>query len=382
MMRDTLQLSVRRATLATGVMTMTVLASACGGGSTQTAAPSPDVWALVDGRQILRADVDKAYRGMVAGAAATPSVEEMVNLKLNILDEMITQDLLLAKAREGGVEATDVEIDNALAEQKRSMSEADFQSQLSARGLTLEDIRLTLRREISGRKLIEREVAAKVAITEEDIAAFYNQNRAQFNFTEPHYRLAQILVTPQRDPNVQNRLGDDAATADEARRKADMLTERLRSGGDFSALAMDYSEDPQSVAQGGDLGLVPESSLASLPPALSTAVRSMQPGTASTLSVGPNYIVLMVIAREPAGVRELGTATVRDGIRDLLQNRRQQLLQQAYLTHLRESASVDNYLASQVVETQGRVPGQTVAVAEPPALPAAPAAAPAPAAAQ
>jgi peptidyl-prolyl cis-trans isomerase SurA len=367
------QLPVCRLVAASGVIAMTLLGAACGGGNPTATPSSPDVWAVVDGRQILRSEVDKTYRGVTAGAAAAPSVEEMLNLKLNILDELITQEILLHKARELGVEASDVEIDNAVAEQKRSLSDEDFQKQLTERGLTLEDIRMGLRREISAQKLVEREVVSKIAVTDEDIAAFYNTNRAQFNLTEPHYRLAQILVTPQRDPSLQNRLNDDAATPDEAKRKADTLTQRLQAGGDFAQLAADYSEDPQTVAAGGDLGLVPESALANLPAALRNAVRSMEPGTASTLSIGQNYVVLMVVSREPAGQRELGNATVRDGIRDLLRSRREQLLQQAYVAHMRESASVDNHLARLVVETQGKVPGQVVEA------PAAPAAAPAPA---
>lgn len=369
-MRNLQQSRVRRPRLALGAMMISIgLAGACGSSETPAAAVSPDVWAVVDGRQILRAEVDKAYRGMVQAAATPPSLEEMLNLKLNIVDELISQDILLAKARAVGAEATDVEIENAFAERKRSMSDEAFQQQLSSRGLTADDIRIGLRRELSAQKLIEREVTAKIAITDDDIATFYNQNRAQFNLAEPHYRIAQILITPQRDPQLQNRLNDDAATPDEARRKSEMLTERLRSGGDFAALAMDYSEDPQSVSQGGDLGLVPTSALNQLPPALRAAVLRMEPGTASTLSIGPNYVVLMVVSREPAGQRELGSPAVRDGIRDLLRSRKEQLLHQAYLTTVRGEADVVNHLARAVIDTQGKVPGQVVDT--PPAAPAA-----------
>lgn len=372
-MRNPTLLPVSHASAACAATAVILFGAACGGG--QPARPDADVWAVVDGRTIEREDVDKAY-SMVVAPGAAPSVEEMLNVKLNVLDEMITQDILVQRATELGVQATDVEVDNAMAEQKRSMSDEDFTSQLGARGLTIDDLRESVRRDISAQKLIQREILDRIAISDEDIAAFYNANREQFNLDEPHFRLAQILVTPQRDPNLQNRLGDDAATADEAKRKADMLTQRLRDGGEFVQLAMDYSEDPQTVATGGDLGLVPESALDNLPPTLAKAVRSMEPGTASTLSIGPNYVLLMLISREPAGQRDLGTPAVRDGIRDLLLARRQQLLQQAFVANLRESAEVENHLASRIVETQGRLPGQdapAAQAAEPPADEAAPA---------
>lgn len=374
MIRNMQQLRVCRVSMVAGVFVAASLAGACGGGTgRQPAAPAPDVWAVVDGRQILRADVDKAYR-IVTSASELPSNEEVLAVKLGILDELITQDILLAKARELGVEATDVEIDNAFAEQKRSMSDEDFNKQLATRGLTADDIKQGLRRELSVQKLIEREVTAKIAITDDDIAAFYNQNRQQFNLAEPHYRLAQIVVTPQRDPQLRNRLNDDAATLEEARRKADMLTARIRSGANFADVAMDYSEDPQTAAQGGDLGLIPESALNRLPPPLRNAVLKTEPGRASTMTIGENHVVLMVISREPAGQRELGSAQVRDGIRDLLRNRKEQLLNQAYLTRMRTDADIVNYLARQVVDMQGRVPELTADVPAPlPVPPAEPA---------
>jgi peptidyl-prolyl cis-trans isomerase SurA len=340
------------------------LAACSGTGETR---PPDNVWATVDGRTIDQAAVDTAYK-MVVAPGSTPSLEEMLTVKLNVLDELITQDILLHRATELGVQATTVEIDNALAEQKRSLSDADFERELSARGLSVEDLRESLRRDISAQKLLQREIFERIAIGDDDIAAFYNANRDQFNLTEPHFRLAQILITPVRDPNLQNRQGDDAATADEAKRKADMITQRLQAGGDFAELAMDYSEDPQTVALGGDLGLVPESALANLPGPLANAVSRMEPGTASTFSIGQNYVVLMLISREPAGQRDLGTPAVRDGIRDLLRSRRQQLLQQAFITNLRESADVRHHVAQRIVETQGRLPGIEVPpVAPPPA---------------
>src|SRR5439155_20699446 len=90
-------------------MTSIVFAGAC---TSRPAPPPPvsaDTWAIVDGREIKRDEVERAYRRM-ADPAATPSEEEAMTAKLNLLNEVITQNLLLAKAKELGIEFSDAEI--------------------------------------------------------------------------------------------------------------------------------------------------------------------------------------------------------------------------------------------------------------------------------
>ena len=114
---------------------------------------------------------------------------------------------------------------------------------------------------------MNREVVSKISITDQDVANFYNENRAQFNVAETQYRIAQIVVTPRKDPQIRNRKNDDATTDIEARRKCAALSQQLHNGADFAAVAMDYSEDPVSAPSGGDLGFIPESSLNQSDPA-------------------------------------------------------------------------------------------------------------------
>jgi hypothetical protein len=82
-----------------------------------TASVSSDAWAVVDGRQIMREDVERAFR-RAQDTAQTLSGEEAIALKLNLLDEMITQDLLIAKARALKIELPDSELDTAYADAK------------------------------------------------------------------------------------------------------------------------------------------------------------------------------------------------------------------------------------------------------------------------
>ena len=319
--------------------------------------PAEGVWAVVDGKDITRAEVDKFYRTQLNPDAPEPSQDEALSLKLNILDELINNEILLERAKKMGLEAADGEVEDKFTEFKSPYTEDEFQRQLKSRGYTVDDLRSDIRQQISIQKVINREVVAKITVTDQDVQDFYNENRAQFNVSEPQYRLAQIVITPHKDPGLRNRKNDDATTDAEARRKAAALEQQLSTGADFSQVAMDYSEDPATSGSGGDLGYVPESSLSQSDPALKKAVMAMKPGeTSGVIALRDSYRILKLVAKEAPGQRELSDPAVQQSIRDNLRNRKEQLLRAAYLAIARNNAKVTNYLAQQVVESAGKLP--------------------------
>jgi peptidyl-prolyl cis-trans isomerase SurA len=330
------------------------------------AAPPPvsaDTWAVVEGREITRTQVDNAYR-RVRDSAQTLSSEEEMAAKLSLLNDLIIQDILMTKAAALKVELSESELDTAFAEAQKNIPADAFQQELTRRGLTAADMREGLRRELLTQKVITQEVGSKITVSDQDVSDFYNANRAQFNLPEEAYRLAQIVVTPGRDAQLANRTGDDATTPQAAVEKVKMLMERLKAGASFQDLAVGYSEDPESAPRGGDLGLVPMSQLKQAPPPLRDAVLNKEPGSVNVANTGGAFALLLVVAHEPAGQRELSMPGVREGISAQLRGRKEQLLRAAYLTAVRSDAQVVNYLARRLVESNGA------------ALPAAPLAAP------
>jgi parvulin-like peptidyl-prolyl isomerase len=318
----------------------------------------------VAGREIKRDDVEKAYR-RTPQAAQTLSEDEALTAKLGLLNELIVQDILLAKARELKIELPDTELDAAVANAKKNMPEEAFQQELTRRNLTAADMRETLRRDLLAQKVIEREVVSRVTVTDQDITDFFTANKAQFNRTEEAYRIAQIVVTPVREAEIGNRTGDDAATPQEAAAKTQMLMERLKSGVAFGELAADFSEDPQSAPRGGDLGFVPASALQKAPPALRDAVLKSTPGSVRVVSNGGAHTIVLFVAHEAAGQRDPSMPAVRDGITATIRGRREQLLQAAYLGSLRNDTMVVNYLAKRLVESKGKMPAASAARAKP-----------------
>ncbi len=229
------------------------------------------------------------------------------------------EEILLAKASALKVEVPNGEIETAFTQARANLSEEAFQQELTKRNLTAADMREGLRRQLITQKLITQEVSSKVAVTDQQITDFFNANRAQFNFPEDAYHLAQIVVTPVRDAQVTNRSGDDANTPQAAAAKVGQLMERLKAGATFGDLARDFSEDPESAPRGGDLGMVPLSAVKQAAPPLRDAVLQMTPGNARVVSQGGAHSIVV-----PGGLRGCWPARPVDARSEAAHQRRTQ----------------------------------------------------------
>ena len=351
------------------LLVLSALAAACVVPACQStptppaAAVSADTWAVVDGREIRREDVEKTF-ARTRDTAQTLSDDEALTAKLNILNDLIVQDILLAKAGQLKLEVVQGDVDTAFANAKKNIPDEAFQQELRRRSLTPADMREGLRRELLAQKVISEEVGSKIAVSDREVTAFFNINSAQFNVPEESYHIAQIVVTPTPDAQVTNTTGDNATTSQAAAAKIQMLMERLKAGVTFQDLAMSYSEDPESAPRGGDLGLVPVSRLRQAPPPLRDAVLNKPPGTVSVASAGAAHTIVLVVGHEEAGQRNLSTPGVRERITETLRAQKMQLLRTAYLTAIRTDAKVVNYLARRLVESKGDRPSLPLATSQ------------------
>jgi parvulin-like peptidyl-prolyl isomerase len=337
-----------------GALVAACLLSACGSSPTPSEpAVTADTWAVVDGRPITKDATEKAFRRM-RDPRETLSDEETIAAKLTVLDELILQDLILAKAAALKLDVPAAELDTAFTNAKGSLTDDQFKQELSQRNLTEADMREGLRRQLLAQKVIEQEVSKQVAVGDPEVTKYFEANRAQFNLAEEAYHIAQIVITPQREPQVANTTGDDAASPQAAAAKAQLIMQRLKGGASFRELATSYSEDPASAQRGGDMGLIPVSQLQQAPPPLRNAVLNKTPGTVSLAGSGNGaFTIVLVVAREAAGQRDLSTPGLKEQITTTLKSRKEGLLRAAYLTALRTDAKITNHLARRVVASKG-----------------------------
>lgn len=313
-----------------------------------------EVWADVNGHPIYRDEVESAYKRRFPGAQDSTSPEQVLNLKLNLLNDLIDDQLLADHAAQERIAVTETEVDRQVATLSSPYSPEQFQKKLADEGLTPAALRDQLRHNLMIDKLMEHDVKGQIKITPAEIGAYYHQHQAQFNVPEARYHLAQILVTVAREPAAHNLKRSDAVGRRDALRKVLMIERDLKSGQDFTKLAEEYSEDPATSSGGGDMGYLTASSIAADAP-LRLAVNAMRVGQVSGVvrDQKGDFHILKLLEREQAGQRPISDPGVRKTILDTLTGEREQVLKSAYLENLRNRAKVKDNLAAGIIQAGG-----------------------------
>ena len=313
------------------------------------------VAATVNGHAITMAELEKIYLTQYPEPIAESNEDQVMAQRLDLLGRLITTEIMWQQAEKLGLTATDADIETEITKSRAPYTKDEFDRKLAERHMTMDDLRAQLRRDLTVNKLVNREITSHIVITDADVASFYNANKTMFNPAEPTVHMAQILVTPNPDPNVRNLKNSKAKNANEARAKIMDIMLRLQQGEDFNMLAQSYSEDPATAPNGGDMGFVPNANLEKLPLEVRKAIDAIQVGSISPVITLPDgFRIIKVFEREPAGQRELTDPRVQQNIRDTLMNRKEQVLNAAYYEVAHNSAKVVNYLARQVVDNAGK----------------------------
>lgn len=164
-------------------------AAATSGAGDQAAATAdvsdiPEVVAEVNGEPISRDDFVTAYEGQYQQASMQSQMGggpvDQDALKQQVLDGLIGNTLLVQQVEEKGLEVSEEEIDSTLAElaQGNGMEPQDFLAALEEQGLTEDDVRAEVKKQVGTDKLIEQEAPVEDP-TEEELQALYDEIAAQ-----------------------------------------------------------------------------------------------------------------------------------------------------------------------------------------------------------
>lgn len=315
--------------------------------------------ATVNGKEIMRSELEKQYKASLGEVPQEPSPEQADIARMNILRGMIEDEIIQQRAAKMNLAASDEDVNARLTEMKTPYTQEEFDRRLKQSGMTLDDLKRQIRRGLTSTKLLNKEIESKINITDAEITSYYNSHKAEFNLIEPQYHIAQIVVTgtpPQQGGNVQSRKAPNEA---DARKEIQTIHNRLESGEDFATLAVQFSENANYASNGGDMGFVRESNLRDNAD-IFNEISKLKPGQITDIipvydNPGPGrklvgFAIYKLLGREVAGQRELSDPSVQQTIRQGLRDSHAQLLKNAYYEMLHDQAKVRNYFAEQVLK--------------------------------
>ena len=330
--------------------TLMLVVAACSSASTV----SSDIVARVNGSDVTLAELDRAYASRIQGADPAPAEEEVENLRLQILNELIINEVLLQLADEAELTATDAEVDVRFNDFKSQYSEERLQEVLAEQQLTAEEVREELRMQLTIDKLLNMEITSKISVSDAGIEEFFDKNREGFNLPET-FHFAHLLVTPFEDAGLNNLEGDDATTEQEADEKAQRLLREILGGQDFATHARRYSEDPSSTGVGGDLNFQSIDSIAGVDPALADAILQMRVGETYPRVIQTRFgnHLLKLLEIDAGGQKDLTDPRIETEIHQLLLNQQDQTLRAAFFETIRNTSTIENFMAQRILDRAG-----------------------------
>jgi parvulin-like peptidyl-prolyl isomerase len=294
------------------------------------------------GFEIKRSELDQVMTGLKSAAAAhgqTIPAGQLSTIEGQLLGRLIQVQLLLQKAtdadKSNGVAKAEMQM-NALLE--RAGSQETLERQMKAVGMTLPELRAKVTQENTAQAALTR--LLNVTVTDADVKQFYTNNPADFEQPEMAHVRHILLMT--MDPVTRTPLSTDQQQA--KRKQIDSLLKQIRGGADMAALAKQYSEDPGSKDNGGEIPAFPRGQMV---PEFEAAAFSLTNNQVSDVVASTyGYHIIKLIDKTPAKKMALGdkvpptNVTIADRVKDVLIQQKTEKLAPDYLDQLKKDSNV------------------------------------------
>jgi peptidyl-prolyl cis-trans isomerase C len=289
----------------------------------------PPVVAKVNGESIERWELENAIHGVEGRAGAPMPPERRDEIVRGLVDQLIAYHVLSQQAHARKMDASDADVDARVAQIKSGLPSPEaFQQALAAQGMSIDQLRKQTRMSIQVSKVIDTEVASKIAVQDADVDAFYKQNIDRFKQGETVHA-SHILIAVPKDA--------DTATKQQARVKAQLVLKTLRGGADFATIARAQSMDTGSAQNGGDLGFFPKGQME---PAFEKAAFELKPGATSGVVETPfGFHIIKVLERR--GPRTAPLEEVGPQVKQYLTNQQREAKIQAFVNDAKAKSKIE-----------------------------------------
>jgi peptidyl-prolyl cis-trans isomerase SurA len=273
--------------------------------------PVDRIVAVVNREAITENELDQRLRTVArrlrAQGAQLPPEEE---LRKQVLERMIVDRAQMQAARETGVRVDEPMIDRAIGRiaEENKLTVAQLRERLEADGMTFRSFRGEIAQEIALSRLRDREIDARIQVSEAEIDAFIAEQSEQSGGAKVEYDIVQITIRLPESPPEE--------LVAQQRKVADLIVDALQGSADPGRVAAEFANRAEGVAA-SSLGLRPADRL---PELFVKAVERLRPGEVSQVVRSPAGLhVLKLIDRRGGGFAELaGTPVQQSRARHIL----------------------------------------------------------------
>lgn len=259
-----------------------------------------------------------------------PNPEEMEKIEKEMTENIINRELLAQKALADGAVASDAVVKKNIESYKKQFpDEAMFKASLDQMGMTEEKLEERVKKGLSIKKLINRDVIQDIKVTEEEMKRHYDV--FQSSFMEPEMvKASHILVTVDKTA--------DESQKQQAFEKISTLEARIKNGENFAALAIENSDCP-SKTKGGNLGFFRREQMVK---PFSDAAFALQVDEVSGI-VETQFGYHLIKVTDRKAPQMLTYEKVKDDIRTKIRREKEQKAIEIYVDKLRKDAQIERF---------------------------------------
>lgn len=254
-----------------------------------------------------------------------------------LLVEAIDELLLVQLGRERGYRLTDQQFKEWLTNLRKEqnlLEDEKFYAALKQEGMTLDDLRKSVERQMLIQRVQQDEVGSKLSITEEEARQYYLSHQREFT-EATSVTLREILIEVPTSTQ-EGQTGVNVGRDDDAAKQAAAIRARLASGEDFAKLAAELSAAP-SKANGGLIGPM---GLGEISESLQKLLKGMKPGDITQpIRTQRGYQILKLETLREAAVQPFDS--VRDLVAERVHSERQRQEVRKFLTRVRSQAIIE-----------------------------------------
>ena len=256
---------------------------------------------------------------------------QLDKIRSEVLESLINRELLYQESQKEGIVVESEVITNQMATIKQKFpNEGEFGKALKGMNLTENGLKSMLKQNTAIQKLIDKQVAQKIVISEKESKTFYDSH-PDFFVQPEQVKASHILIKVEPEA--------DELQKSQAKEKIKKVQQKLKSGGDFAALAKEFSEGPSS-AKGGELGFFRRGQMVKPFEEAAFALKLNEVSDVVTTRFG--YHLIKVTGKNPK--RTIAYEEVRVELDQQLKQEKTQEEVGRYIEKLRKTGKIERFL--------------------------------------